>query len=779
MKHKTKMSILAKIKNKIREKIIQNKEMKIIRIVLNMTGVMNVKTVKGLKKFNSQKPTVIVVSHEASMTGAPILALNICQGLSNEYNILVVLIRQGDLTINFRDIATVLIRPRFKNLRAKAIENTVREFSRSYGKPKFAIINSIVSAPAIKPIRRMGIPVVSLIHEFSSYIKPLNTIEIASTWSNLIVFSSPLTKTDILNKCPQIKDANIRVLPQGKCLAPRNIKHSNETKDKSKSYLNEIEKDTFLILGAGQIQPRKGVDLFISVADRVLKTRSKCGEKIKFVWIGSGYTPDTDFNVSLWLKDQIERAGIEKQVEIINESDIYSDLIQRSNIFLMTSRLDPLPNVAIDALHAGKPVMCFRDACGIANIMDSDEEMKEYLVSNYLDTAEMASKLIYLLDNEDKLKGLARLSKAKGIQWFDMDIYINNLKFLGNEAVLMEDQMQEDRIYLESTKQGCELINQCENNRWTKYFIYKYLLEWQNEIWPRKPIPGYHPGIYRELVLANDRYKDPFVHYLKNGRPSGAWQKDIITPRDITTPNIQDANIALHIHVHYSEHLKEILNGIKSNTIKPDIYVTYNDKRKQSNIEKIFKESDCDWKQITLVPNRGRDIGALVTDLGEYLSQNYDVYGHVHTKKSEMICKKSGDSWRNFLIQNLLGTSNIAMADKIVTRLINDDRLGLVFADDPTCVGWTSNYDEAVKISNRLSIASLPEHFNFPVGTMFWAKKGVLNSLYKLKLNWNDYPKEPIKYDGTILHAIERMLPIIAEHEGFNYAMTHIPEVKR
>ena len=78
-----------------------------------------------------------------------------------------------------------------------------------------------------------------------------------------------------------------------------------------------------------------------------------------------------------------------------------------------------------------------------------------------------------------------------------------------------------------------------------------------------------------------------------------------------------------------------------------------------------------------------------------------------------------------------------------------------------------------------MSIDSLPKQFNFPIGSMFWAKKGALKPLYDLKMEWTDYPVEPIENDGTILHAIERLIPIVAESEGYRYALTNIPGVNR
>ena len=62
---------------------------------------------------------------------------------------------------------------------------------------------------------------------------------------------------------------------------------------------------------------------------------------------------------------------------------------------------------------------------------------------------------------------------------------------------------------------------------------------------------------------------------------------------------------------------------------------------------------------------------------------------------------------------------------------------------------------------------------------MFWVRSGALKTLYELNLSWDDYPLEPIGYDGTILHAIERLLPIIAESNGYSYRMTYVSGVSR
>ena len=54
-----------------------------------------------------------------------------------------------------------------------------------------------------------------------------------------------------------------------------------------------------------------------------------------------------------------------------------------------------------------------------------------------------------------------------------------------------------------------------------------------------------------------------------------------------------------------------------------------------------------------------------------------------------------------------------------------------------------------------------------------------LAPLFDLGLQWSDYPPEPVPIDGTMLHAIERLLPVICTNQGFSFETTHVPGVGR
>jgi lipopolysaccharide biosynthesis protein len=57
---------------------------------------------------------------------------------------------------------------------------------------------------------------------------------------------------------------------------------------------------------------------------------------------------------------------------------------------------------------------------------------------------------------------------------------------------------------------------------------------------------------------------------------------------------------------------------------------------------------------------------------------------------------------------------------------------------------------------------------------MFWARPQALKPLIDLGLTWDDYPDEPLPIDGTLLHALERLLPFSAAQSGYSYALTYV-----
>ena len=735
----------------------------------------------GGRSHDPGKPTAVVASHEASTTGAPILALNLAQQLSATHNVVVVLLKGGALSPQFQACSTACIRARFRLASRKLLRNALRKAS-PQAKPVFALVNSVVSAPLLEPLRGEGIPCLSLVHEFVTYIKPLDVFSEVGLWSSRVVCSTPLTWSDIVRSCPHLSGVPVSVLPQGRCQLPASTTTSSipasplATCDEATTFLKRLNRKTHLVLGAGAVQPRKGVDLFIAVAEQIRRQAPELD--VQFAWIGSGYNPDHDLSVSVWVQDQISRSGLDHQLVMLDESPAYRDLIERCDLFVVSSRLDPLPNVAIDAMQASKPVLCFDKACGIANLLEEQPTLHAAGVASYLDCTAMANKAVALLRSPEQAKQLGALTKEHADRWFDMPTYINNLIKLANTC---QNEVREEEAAIELLLEqalvdpafafpGQRLRERTQNQR--------YLLSWRSNIRPRKPFPGFHPGIYRNHQLPTQSRHDPLVHWHQQGRPSGPWLIPLIRPTQAIQRLPQSHTVALHIHVFYPDLLGPILEHLGNNTVQPDLFISFSDASIEAEIDQVLATHGRE-ASLHRVPNRGRDIGPLLTELGKTLDQNYEIHGHLHTKKSVLVDGGTATRWREFLLTNLLGDRARPMADVILASLHNNPNLGLVFPDDPGCLSWTDNRAHAEALASRLQLNPLPDAINFPVGTMFWARQGALTSLYELGLTWEDYPEEPLGYDGTMLHAIERLLPQICMANGKRYAMSHVPGFSR
>jgi lipopolysaccharide biosynthesis protein len=62
---------------------------------------------------------------------------------------------------------------------------------------------------------------------------------------------------------------------------------------------------------------------------------------------------------------------------------------------------------------------------------------------------------------------------------------------------------------------------------------------------------------------------------------------------------------------------------------------------------------------------------------------------------------------------------------------------------------------------------------------MFWSRVAAIRPLLELNLDWSDYPAEPLAYDGSMLHALERLLPFVVEQQGYRCVLTNVDGVSR
>ncbi len=311
-----------------------------------------------------------------------------------------------------------------------------------------------------------------------------------------------------------------------------------------------------------------------------------------------------------------------------------------------------------------------------------------------------------------------------------------------------------------------------------------YLNAMSSGVHQRKPEPGFHPLVFAERNPPEAQVAaDPYVRFLKAGRPPGPWLLRVIEPQPSGTPHAPPSQLkaALHIHAFFIGHLPEILRRLHANRTLPDLFVTVATVAARDMAQEVLKDYRGRVAAIETVQNLGRDIGPFLTHFGPRLVDGYDVVGHVHGKQSKEVDNPGLiAAWIAFLYENALGGERGGgMIDRILSEFAADETLGIVYPDDPNILGWTGNRPHAEELVRRMGLGDLPQAFNFPVGTTFWIRSAALRPFTDLRLGWADYPSEPLSYDGSRLHALERLFGVVPVMTGWTAAVTNIRGMTR
>jgi glycosyltransferase involved in cell wall biosynthesis len=734
------------------------------------------------------RETIVLIVHEATRTGAPILAWNLLCELQKKYNVVVLLRRGGAIKPAFdAAAAAVICLPDHFSMRAAEVEALASKILDVYA-PKYAIANSVESRYFVPDLEALGIPVVGLIHEFSSTYMPLGTLYgLFSTASN-IVFPAQIVADAAVADYNILEARDFKILPQGQSRLP-----SIESSDPGGLRPLESNKgrpglagEGFRVVGVGTITMRKGVDFFIAVAAEAKKILPD--HRLSFAWVGTHYAFDQPYFDSL--TEQIERSDLGDRFQFVGELDDLDPVYDDANIMFLASRLDPLPNVAIDSALRGLPIVCFDQASGIAEILSEYDETRDLIVPHF-DCVAAAQLICSLATDAARLGKLSAVVAEVGRQRFDMKNYIRKIDELGLRSRHSLDQMQEDLKTIRRNEAfnfdlnlGYESGSMNADQGVLKYLRGSRLAAPWNKpragLFIRRPLPGFNPLIYASDNTEFDAQglEDPLAHFARSGRPCGRWTHRVIKP-SAKGVSRRPGEVAIHGHFHYPELLPDFISRLSRNANTFDLFLTTTSHEKAKQLADIISKFELTNVAIATGENRGRDFAPFLQGLSEGRYFGYDVVGHFHSKRSPHVDASTGDIWRKFLWEHLIGGES-AMADTILEVFAEDERLGLVFAEDPNLNGWDENLKIAESLATQMKLAQpLPMHFDFPIGTMFWARPAALMPFTRLNVGYDEFPSEPLPIDGTLLHALERLIPFAAADAGFGYATTYVKDSKR
>ena len=314
-------------------------------------------------------------------------------------------------------------------------------------RPVYAIANSVETRALAVALANEGVPVVAVVHEFSGYTKPEGCLGPLYERAAEIVFPADIVRRSSEIDYPILRLRKTWILPQGPSEVPRSrVPKSDQNQTEVELTIrNRLRpkgaEDDLVVVGMGFVDWRKGVDLFVSAATAVLARKPKVA--VRFIWIGQGYRSKSAMEVSSYLSEQITRSGLGDRFDLMDAVEDVESIYRQADILFLSSRLDPLPNVSIDATLRGIPVVCFAEASGMAEILASSDETRE-LVVPHLDVGAAAALIISLATDGDKLKRLKDAVRQIARSHFDMAAYTLALDELGRHARETSKQEDED-----------------------------------------------------------------------------------------------------------------------------------------------------------------------------------------------------------------------------------------------------------------------------------------------------------------------------------------------
>lgn len=230
----------------------------------------------------------------------------------------------------------------------------------------------------------------------------------------------------------------------------------------------------------------------------------------------------------------------------------------------------------------------------------------------------------------------------------------------------------------------------------------------------------------------------------------------------------KNAQTAVVVHLYYPDKWPAIKRALEALTPGSfDVFVSLNEK------DRAFADTirhDYPEANVRIVPNRGRDILPFLMLLPDIRAAGYDKVLKLHSKKT--LHRTNGQDWFKELLSNVL--PDAGKVKQIIAVL--DESPALVGpkghyvslarymgSDEPHLKNLLQLTNDEKTAADILGSADQRGYF---AGSMFWVSIKVLEPLIDLYLMPEDFESEKGQIDGTLAHAVERLISLLAEVQG-------------
>ncbi len=337
---------------------------------------------------------ILLVGHDGLVHGAQTLLLRLGRALRANHGVDVafLLLAGGPLEAECRAVAPTVVAGGPDQLDA-----LVRS-ARAAGCTA-AIVNTAASAGMAAVLERHQIPFVLLVHELPRLLREkglIGALREGMARARTVVFPAELVRDRCLQALGTAA-AHTAILPQGveaklSALGARQAVRAEL----------HVPQNGILALGMGYADLRKGFDLFL----HVWRAMRDDGAPVSFAWAG-GIDPATESHFGA----EIAAAEATGSFRFLGQRDDPADLLAAADVFLLTSREDPLPSVVLEAMANGTPVVAFEETGGAPELLARFEAGRSVPLGDVTAMARAAAALAAGFGPERK-HALAAASRA-------------------------------------------------------------------------------------------------------------------------------------------------------------------------------------------------------------------------------------------------------------------------------------------------------------------------------------------------------------------------------
>ncbi|WP_162799009.1 rhamnan synthesis F family protein [Paracoccus indicus] len=215
--------------------------------------------------------------------------------------------------------------------------------------------------------------------------------------------------------------------------------------------------------------------------------------------------------------------------------------------------------------------------------------------------------------------------------------------------------------------------------------------------------------------------------------------------------------VGVFLHLYYDELAPVFADRLSRIDAPMRLYVSTDTEAKAARLKQVLPDAE-----IRVMANRGRDICPKFVGFADR-HDDHDIVLHLHGKRS--VHSDRLDDWLTHNLDCLLPRRD--EINRILSMFDDIAQLGIVapviFRNVIGAAHWGDNFDIAREVAHRMGLGdALPDdtRLRFPAGSMFWARVDAIRPLLDLGLTPDHFPPELGQVDGTLAHAIERMIGV-------------------